>query len=98
VTKDSRDEIRALWKVAIKGAYANSGPLSDLAHWSVDPGGGKDCQSWARDASVSWQQSGPLEAKGVTVEDRFEGPVCKQASFCDPDGNRVTIHESTRPR
>jgi hypothetical protein len=39
-----------------------------------------------------------LEAKSVTVEDRFEGPACKQASFCDLDGNRVTIHESTRLR
>lgn len=37
-----------------------------------------------------------LQASGVAIEERFEGPVCKQASFCDPDGNRVTIHESTR--
>ncbi len=36
-----------------------------------------------------------LEASGVTIYDRFEGPVCKQASFCDPEGNKVTIHEST---
>ncbi len=36
-----------------------------------------------------------LQAKGVTIDDRFEGPVCKQASFCDPDGNKVNIHEST---
>lgn len=39
-----------------------------------------------------------LQANGVTIEDRFEGPVCKQASFCDPEGNRVTIHESTSRR
>ena len=39
-----------------------------------------------------------LETNGVAIEDRFEGPVCKQASFCDPEGNRVTIHESTTRR
>jgi predicted enzyme related to lactoylglutathione lyase len=36
-----------------------------------------------------------LQANGVRIESRFEGPLCKQASFCDPDGNKVTIHEST---
>jgi predicted enzyme related to lactoylglutathione lyase len=36
-----------------------------------------------------------LLAKGVTIEDRFEGPVCRQAPFCDPEGNRITIHQST---
>jgi len=39
-----------------------------------------------------------LQANGVTIDDRFEGPVCKQASFCDPEGNRLTIHESTTQR
>jgi predicted enzyme related to lactoylglutathione lyase len=37
-----------------------------------------------------------LQADGVVIDDRFEGPVCKQASFCDPEGNKLTIHESTR--
>ncbi len=37
-----------------------------------------------------------LEANGVPIESRFDGPVCKQASFSDPDGNTVNIHESTR--
>jgi len=36
-----------------------------------------------------------LQANGVTIEDRFEGPVCRQASFCDPEGNRITIHQSS---
>jgi predicted enzyme related to lactoylglutathione lyase len=34
-----------------------------------------------------------LTAKGVTVEDIFEGPVCKSTSFEDPEGNKVTIHQ-----
>ena len=33
-----------------------------------------------------------LEADGVSIVDRSEGSVCKQASFCDPEGNRITIH------
>jgi predicted enzyme related to lactoylglutathione lyase len=35
-----------------------------------------------------------LEASGVVIDDRFEGPVCKQAALCDPEGNKVTLHES----
>ncbi len=35
------------------------------------------------------------QAKGVTIDERFDGPICKQASFSDPEGNRVTHHEST---
>jgi predicted enzyme related to lactoylglutathione lyase len=39
-----------------------------------------------------------LEAKGIKIEDRFNGPVCSQASFCDPEGNRITIHETESSR
>jgi len=42
------------------------------------------------DSAVAW-----LQANGVTIDDRFEGPVCRQASFCDPEGNKITIHQST---
>jgi predicted enzyme related to lactoylglutathione lyase len=35
-----------------------------------------------------------LQSSGVTIDERFEGPVCRQASFCDPEGNKVTFHES----
>jgi predicted enzyme related to lactoylglutathione lyase len=35
-----------------------------------------------------------LQANGVTIDGRFEGPVCKQASFCDPEGNKVAVRES----
>ena len=27
-----------------------------------------------------------------------EGPVCKQTSFSDPEGNKVSIHQKTAPR
>ncbi len=34
-----------------------------------------------------------LRAKGVALEDLFDGPVCRQASFADPEGNKVTLHQ-----
>ena len=34
-----------------------------------------------------------LRDKDVIVEDIYEGPVCKQTSLCDPEGNRVFLHE-----
>jgi hypothetical protein len=38
-TKDSRDEVGALWKMSIKGADAYAGLLCDLTHRSVNPSG-----------------------------------------------------------
>ena len=34
-----------------------------------------------------------LREKGVSVEDIFDGPVCRQASLADPEGNRITLHQ-----
>jgi predicted enzyme related to lactoylglutathione lyase len=34
-----------------------------------------------------------LRDEGIVLTDVFDGPVCKQASFPDPDGNRITLHE-----
>lgn len=38
-----------------------------------------------------------LRTKGVDVEDVYETPVCKLASFNDPEGNKVTLHQMTVP-
>ena len=37
-----------------------------------------------------------LRAAGVEIFEEFEGPVCKQVTVRDPEGNRLTLHESTR--
>jgi predicted enzyme related to lactoylglutathione lyase len=37
-----------------------------------------------------------LREKGVALNDVFDGPVCTQTSFADPDGNRITLHEKKR--
>jgi catechol 2,3-dioxygenase-like lactoylglutathione lyase family enzyme len=34
-----------------------------------------------------------LRVKGVTIDDVFDGPVCRQASFNDPERNKITLHE-----
>ena len=36
-----------------------------------------------------------LRAKGISVEDPHETPVCVLSSFSDPEGNKVTLHQST---
>jgi catechol 2,3-dioxygenase-like lactoylglutathione lyase family enzyme len=35
-----------------------------------------------------------LRDKGVTIDDVLDGPVCKSASFVDPEDNKVTLHEA----
>jgi predicted enzyme related to lactoylglutathione lyase len=39
-----------------------------------------------------------LRDKGVIVEDIYEGPVCKQTSLCDPEGNKVSLHQKKLAR
>jgi len=43
------------------------------------------------DEQKSW-----LEGKHIEVSDVYDTPVCRVASFRDPEGNKVTIHQSTR--
>lgn len=38
-----------------------------------------------------------LRKKGVEVEDPYATPVCKIASFSDPEGNKVSFHQVTVP-
>lgn len=38
-----------------------------------------------------------LRGKGVEVDDPYETPVCKLASFSDAEGNKVTYHQVTVP-
>ena len=39
---------------------------------------------------------GDLREMSVAVEDIWDGPVCKQATLSDPEGNKVTLHEKKR--
>lgn len=40
------------------------------------------------ESAVRW-----LRERGATVEDIWDGPVCKQTSLNDPEGNKVTLHQ-----
>lgn len=37
-----------------------------------------------------------LRDKGILADDIFDGPVCRQTSLTDPEGNKVTLHEKKR--
>jgi predicted enzyme related to lactoylglutathione lyase len=39
-----------------------------------------------------------LRANGVIVEEIHETPVCRQTSFADPEGNKVSIHQKNAGR
>ncbi len=36
-----------------------------------------------------------LRAKGVEIENIYDTPVCRLTSFNDPEGNKVTLHQTT---
>lgn len=36
-----------------------------------------------------------LESKGVKTEKPYDMPVCRISSIVDPEGNKVTFHQST---
>jgi predicted enzyme related to lactoylglutathione lyase len=41
--------------------------------------------------------SGELRAKGITVSEPMAFPACVLANFEDPEGNKVTLHQTTIP-
>lgn len=38
-----------------------------------------------------------LKAKGIEIEGVYDTPVCRMTSFNDPEGNKVTLHQTTVP-
>ncbi len=36
-------------------------------------------------------------SQGIAREDIHDTPVCRLSSFKDPEGNKVTLHQTTRP-
>ena len=38
-----------------------------------------------------------LRAKNVEIGDIHDTPVCRISSFTDPEGNKVTLHQTTVP-
>lgn len=38
-----------------------------------------------------------LKSKGVQIEGVYDTPVCRLSSFNDPEGNKITLHQTTVP-
>lgn len=38
-----------------------------------------------------------LKGQGIEIEDIYDTPVCRLCSFPDPEGNKVSLHQSTVP-
>lgn len=38
-----------------------------------------------------------LRSKGIEIENIYDTPVCRITSFNDPEGNKVTLHQTTVP-
>lgn len=38
-----------------------------------------------------------LKGRGIKVEEVYDTPVCRISGFSDPEGNRVTLHQTTVP-
>jgi predicted enzyme related to lactoylglutathione lyase len=43
------------------------------------------------------KMSAELRAKGIEVSEPMAFPACKLANFTDPEGNKVTLHQTTIP-
>jgi predicted enzyme related to lactoylglutathione lyase len=43
------------------------------------------------------KMSADLRAKGIDVSEPMDFPACKLANFNDPEGNKVSLHQTTIP-
>ena len=77
-------------------AHVGSGYFSLMTHvWMQrEPGTGCGLVFEVDDLETAAKT---LRASGVAVDDIYETPTCKIASFNDPEGNKVTLHQITVP-
>ncbi len=68
--------------------------LMTTAWMGVAPG---SCASIAFEVADIESAFASLRARGIATEEIHVTPVCKLGSFADPEGNKVTLHESTIP-
>ncbi|MFN2448493.1 MAG: VOC family protein [Candidatus Baltobacteraceae bacterium] len=53
------------------------------------------CAGLAFEVDDLEQTMAALKAKGVEPEGAYDTPVCRLSSFNDPEGNKVTLHQTT---
>lgn len=61
------------------------------AEWSAFPHA--DCVAFEVDDVE--RATAQLRERGLKVEEIHETPVCKIGAFFDPEGNKVTLHQTT---
>jgi len=81
VLKYDEAQVGSGWFAVMTTEWAEIAPVSGLA-FEVD-----DIQKTLDD----------LKAQNVKVDSIHETPVCKLSSFNDPEGNKVTLHQTTVP-
>lgn len=69
------------WFSVMTSEWGLSGPAASIA-FEVD------------DIEKSFAE---LRAKGVKTDEIHDTPVCRLGSFTDPEGNKVTLHQTTVP-
>lgn len=81
VLKYDEAKVGSGWFSVMTSEWAGSGPAGSIA-FEVD--------------DIETTFAG-LRAKGLHTDQIHETPVCKLGSFTDPEGNKVTLHQTTVP-
>ncbi len=79
VEKYAEAQVGSGWFVVITDEWADIAPVSGIG-FEVDN----------LEETLSH-----LRSRGVATEEIFDTPVCRMASFTDPAGNKVTLHQTT---
>lgn len=81
VLKYDEAQVGSGWFAVMTVEWAEISPSAGLA-FEVD-----DIQKTIED----------LRSKGVQIEGVYDTPVCRLSSFNDPEGNKITLHQTTVP-
>jgi len=81
VAKYDEAQVGSGWFAVMTAEWADITPVGGLA-FEVD-----DIEKTIAD----------LQSNGVTAGDVYDTPVCRLSSFNDPEGNKVTLHQTTVP-
>lgn len=63
------------------------------AEWMDRKAGSASGIGFEVDDIEAWHKE--LESKGVKTEKPYDTPVCRVSSIVDPEGNKVTFHQTT---
>ncbi|HUY40513.1 MAG TPA: VOC family protein [Candidatus Dormibacteraeota bacterium] len=103
-----RDFYRDVLGLPFSGEFAESGVLKYdevklgggyfavlTEEWAGRPAGSAGSVVFEVDDIESARND--LIARGLSVEEIYDTPVCRITSFSDPEGNKVSLHQRTAP-